>query len=144
MMCLGVGFFASILNGTLCASWTCKSVSFTKLGKFSFIIFSNRFPISCSFSSPSGKCPMRQMLHLLKLSQRLFILSSSFWILFSSCCFAWFFASLGYQIIGLILSFIHSPVVSLKIILYFNYCILCFWIDLFYAVRSSLSSLSIL
>ena len=28
----------------LCASWTCMSNSLTKLGKFSFIIFSNRFP----------------------------------------------------------------------------------------------------
>ena len=51
MMCLGVGLFASIIIGTLCASWTCMSVSFTKLGKFSFTIFSGRSPISCSFSS---------------------------------------------------------------------------------------------
>ena len=46
LMCLGVDLFAPILFGTLCASWTCMSISFTKLGKFSFIIFSNRFPIS--------------------------------------------------------------------------------------------------
>ena len=49
MMCLGMGLFASILFGTLCASWTCMSIFFTKLGKFSFIIFSNRFPISYCF-----------------------------------------------------------------------------------------------
>ena len=54
MMCLGVGLFASILFGTVCVSWTCMSISFTKLGKFSVIIFSNRFLVSCSFSSPSG------------------------------------------------------------------------------------------
>ena len=53
-MYLDVGHLASILFGTLCASWTCMSVSFTKLGEFTFIIFSNRFPISCSFSSSSG------------------------------------------------------------------------------------------
>ena len=53
-MCLGVGLFASIIIGTRCTSWTCMSISFTKLGKFSFTIFSDRFPISYSFSSPSG------------------------------------------------------------------------------------------
>ena len=52
MMCLGVGLFTSILFGILCASWTCASISFTKLGKFPYIIFSNRFSISCPFSSP--------------------------------------------------------------------------------------------
>ena len=72
-----LGLFASILFGTLCASWTCRSISLTKLGEFSFIIFSDGFPISCSYSSPSGT-PMRPMLDLLKLSHRLFILSSFF------------------------------------------------------------------
>ena len=72
MMCLGVGLFASILFGILCASWTCMSISFTKLGKISFNIFSNRFPISCCFYSPltplwcrcwnAGSCP-RGCLH---------------------------------------------------------------------------------
>ena len=51
MMCLGVVLFGSNLFGTLCASWTCMSISFTKLGKFSFIIFSSKFSISCSSSS---------------------------------------------------------------------------------------------
>ena len=49
----GVDLFASILFRTLCASWTYMSTAFTQWGKFSFIIFSNRTPISCSFS-PSG------------------------------------------------------------------------------------------
>ena len=39
MMCHGVGLLASIMFGTFCASWTCMSVSFTKSGKFPFIIF---------------------------------------------------------------------------------------------------------
>ena len=84
MMWHGVVFFVSILFGALCASWTCMSISFTKLR--SFIIFSNKFSISCYFCSPSG-IPMIQMLEHLNLSQRFLSLSSSFFkILFSSCC----------------------------------------------------------
>ena len=86
IMCLGVGLFASILFGTV--SWTCMSISFTKLGKFSFIIFSNRFPISCFFSSPFGT-PMMQMWECLKLSWRLFTLPLNFCIPFYSCCNNW-------------------------------------------------------
>ena len=80
MMCLAVGLFGFILFGTLSTSWTCMFIYFTKLGKCSFIIFSIRFPISCSFSS-SGT-PMMPMLDLLKLSQRLLSLSSLFFIFF--------------------------------------------------------------
>ena len=43
MMCLGVCLSGFILLGTLCTSWTCMSVAFTKLEKFSVIIFSSRF-----------------------------------------------------------------------------------------------------
>ena len=89
MMCLGVSLFGSTLFGTLCASWIYMSISFTKLAKLSFIIFSNRFPIYCSFSS-SGM-PVMQMLHCLKLSQRLLMLSPLFWIPFSFCCSDWLF-----------------------------------------------------
>ena len=92
-MWLGVGLFASILCGTPCASWTCIAISFTKLGKFYFTIFSNRLPISCFFSYPSGTS-MMQMLECLKLSLRLLTLSLVFWILFSSCSDWFIFASL--------------------------------------------------
>ena len=54
MMCFGVVLFGSNLFGTLYASWTYMSISFAKLGKFRFIIFSNKFSVSCSSSSPSG------------------------------------------------------------------------------------------
>ena len=75
MICLGMVLFGSNLFGTLCAFWTCMSISFAKLMKFSFIIFSNRLPISCFFSSPSIT-PMMQMLEHLMMSQRLLTLSS--------------------------------------------------------------------
>ena len=111
MMCVDMGLFASTLFGILCTFWTCMSIPFTKLGKFSFTIFSNRFPLSCSFSYPSGT-HKTQMLDLLELSQNLLILYSFFWISFSSCCSDWlgffFFCFLMFQIIDLILGFIHS------------------------------------
>ena len=50
-MCLGVFLFASNFFGTLWTSW--KSISFAILGKFSFIICSNKFSMSCCCSSPS-------------------------------------------------------------------------------------------
>ena len=76
---LQVTFYFSLaaLFGILCASWTCMSMSFTKIGKFSSIIFSNKFSISHSSSSPSG-IPVIQMLALLEMSQNLLILSSFF------------------------------------------------------------------
>ena len=49
---------------------------FTKVGKFSFIIFSNKLSISCS-SSPSDT-PVIWMLVCLKMSQKLLTLSSFF------------------------------------------------------------------
>ena len=42
MMCLRVSLFASISCGTLCTSWTGMSISFTKLGKYFLIIFSQQ------------------------------------------------------------------------------------------------------
>ena len=67
MMCLDMGLFGFILFGILCASWTSVSFSFTRLEKFSIIIFSNRFSIPCSISSGT---PMMQMLLLLMSSQK--------------------------------------------------------------------------
>ncbi|KAF6109647.1 hypothetical protein HJG60_010885 [Phyllostomus discolor] len=52
MICLRVSLFGLPLNGTLCVSWICVTLSLIKRGKFSNIIFSNRFSVPCS-SSPS-------------------------------------------------------------------------------------------
>ena len=46
-----------------------KSMFFVRLGKFSFIMFSNKFSISFSSSSPSST-PVVQMLERLKMSWR--------------------------------------------------------------------------
>ena len=85
MMCLGVDLFGSNLFGTFCVSWTCMFISFTKLGEFSFIIFSNKFSISCSSSSPSGTSTIWMLAHL-EMSQGLLKFSLFFWILVSSFC----------------------------------------------------------
>ena len=89
MMCFGVFLFGSIFFGNLWASWTCMSVSFTRLGKFSFIIFSNKFSISCYSSSLPGT-PIIRMLEHLKLSSRFLSLSS---FLVSSFCSGQMFIS---------------------------------------------------
>ena len=124
MMCLEVGLFASMLFGTLCASWTCMSISFIKLGKISFIIFSSRFPISCSFCCSSGT-PMMQMLDLLKLSQGLLILSSYFGFFFLlvliGCFLLPYFPNHRFD------SQFHSLYCCFPVNFYFNYWILRFW-----------------
>ena len=70
MMSLGLGLCQSKThhNLGLCAFWNFMSIFFTKLENFSFITFSNRFPISCSFSYPSGM-PVLWMSDLLKLKR---------------------------------------------------------------------------
>ena len=85
VMCLGVNLFGLIFFGTLCASWIYMSTSFTNLGVFSMISFSNKFSISYSLSSPSST-PTMQMSVRLMLSQRLLTLSSFWGGSFSSCC----------------------------------------------------------
>ena len=132
-MCLDVFLFGSRFFGTLWASCTCTSISYAKLGKFSFIIFSNKFWISC-FSLSSSGTPMMRVLECLKLSQRLLTLSSIFWY-YSFFLLYWLDAfSSVFQIIDLILSFIPSPVGSLYIFLYFTLYRLYFFILWLYSV----------
>ena len=90
-MCLGVRFLGSNFFGTLWASWTSwTSISFARLGKFCDIICSNKFSISCSYSSSPGT-PMIWILERLKISLRFLRLSSFFWILVSSFRSSWMF-----------------------------------------------------
>ena len=144
MICLGVILFASIFLGTLCASQTCMSVSFTKLGNFFFsLFFQVDLQFLALFSSPSGT-PMIQMLECLKLSQRLLILSSFLKVLFSSCSDWLFFASLCSK--SLIWFSASSPLLLFPCKFFFISIRVSFvygWI-IFMLLRSSLSSLSIL
>ena len=68
-MCLGVFLLRFILYGTLCASWTWLTISFSMLGKFSTIISSKFFSYPFFFSSSSGTPIIWMLVHLI-LSQR--------------------------------------------------------------------------
>ena len=74
-MCLGVFHLGFILFGTLWVSWTCVTVSFPILGKFSAIISSSIFSWPSFLSSSSGT-PVIWMLGHFTLSQRSLKLSS--------------------------------------------------------------------
>ena len=124
----------------LCASWTCMSISFTRLGKFSFIICSNKFSISCSSSSPSGT-PMIQMLVHLKLSHRFLNLSLVFWILVFSFCSDWLFIS---SCCSKSLIWIPASFPSLLVPCRFFFISLCNFHFFLYFLPYSMSSLSIL
>ena len=84
-MCLGVFLLGFILYGTLCASWTWLTTSFSMLGKFKTIISSKIFSYPLFFSSSSGT-PIIQMLVHLILSQRSLRLSSVLFSLFTLFC----------------------------------------------------------
>ena len=84
-MCLGVFLLGFILYGTLCASWTWLTISFSMLKKFSTIVSSKIFSYPFFFSSSSGT-PIIQMLVNLILSQRSLRLSSVLFILFILFC----------------------------------------------------------
>ena len=128
MMRLGVflfgsNFFGSNFFGTLWASWTSwKSISFSRLGKFSFIICSNKFSISCYCSSPSGT-PIIQILECFRLSQRFVRLSSLFEFLFlhfvlDGCLF---FSFCSKFLLWLLVSFL-SPLVP------WIFCFISVWV----------------
>ena len=84
-MCLGMFLLGFILYGTLWASWTWLTISFSMLGKFSTIISSKIFSYPFFFSSFSGT-PIIQMLVHLILPQRSLRLSSVLFILFTLFC----------------------------------------------------------
>ena len=139
MMCLGVCFLGANFFGTLWASWTSwKSISFARLGKFSFIIFSNKFSISFCYSCPSGT-PIICILEHFRLSQRFVKVSSLFQILVSSFWSGWMFIFfLLFQIIALSPGFLPITVGSLNILLYFTWGILHLIFSFFNQAQSDL------
>ena len=86
-MCLGMFLLGCILYGTLCASWTWLTISFSMLGKFSALISSKNFSYPFFFSSSSGT-PIIQMLVHFTLCQRSLRLSSVLFILLTLFCSA--------------------------------------------------------
>ena len=93
MICLGVFLLGSSFFGTLWVSWTSwKSISFARLGKFSFIICSNKFSIFLFFLF-SFWHPYNSDVERFKMSWRFLSLSSFFWILVSSFFSGWIFLS---------------------------------------------------
>ena len=142
MMCLCVFLFGFNFFGTLWASWTSwKSVSFTRWGKFSFIVCSDTFSISCCCSSPPGTLII-QILEHLKLFQRFLSLSSFFKILVSSFCSSWMFifSFCSKLLLWLLVSFLSLLVPWIS-------CYISFWVSFtcfFIFQPSSISSVSIL
>ena len=96
-------------------------ISFARLGKFSFIICSNKFSIFCSSSSPSGT-PIIQMLECLKMSWR-FLSQSSFYL--NSCFFILYWLNVYFflllQTIDLSPSFLPVTVGFLNILVHFGH-----------------------
>ena len=133
IVCLGVVLFGSNWLGTLCASWTYMSISFTKFRKFSFIIFSNK--INFLFFLFSFWHPYFRMLVCLEMSQRLLSLSSLFWIIFlPAVLINCFFPSLCSKLLTWFSTSSPPLLVPCRFFLYFTKCNLYFCLGLFYAV----------
>ena len=92
-MCFGMFLLGFILYGTLCASWTWLTISFSVLGRFSIIISSKIFSYAFFFSSYSETLIIQMLVNLI-LSQRSLRLSSVPFILFSLFCSSEFIATI--------------------------------------------------
>ena len=131
-MRLGVFHLGFILYGTLWVSWTWMTISFPILGKFSTIITFSIFSWPFFLSSSSG-APLTWMLGCLALSQRSLRLSSFLLILFFffPLCFIYFYHSTFYLTYPIF--FLHySTVCSLQNVFDLIYCIIHYWLTLFY------------
>ena len=124
-MCLGVFLLGFILYGTLCASWTWLTISFSMLGKFSTIISSKIFLIPFLFLFffwNSYNLNVDAFDTVPEVSET--ILSSfhsfSFILLFGS-----YFHYFIFQLTDLFFCFRYSAVDSFQSIFNFSNCIVC-------------------
>ena len=124
-MCLGMFLLGFILFGTLCASWTWLTSSFSMLGKFSTIISSKIFSYPFFFCSSSGT-PIIRMLGCLILSQRSQRLSSVLFILFYFILFfRSYFHNFVSQLTDSFFCFSFSGIDSFWSIFNFSNCVVC-------------------
>ena len=122
---LGVFRPGFILVGTLWVSWTCVTISFPILGKFSPIIPLSIFSESFFLSSSSGT-PIIRMLGCLILSQRSQRLSSVLFILFYFILFfRSYFHNFVSQLTDSFFCFSCSGIDSFWSIFNFSNCVVC-------------------
>ena len=111
-----MGLSGFVLFKSLCPSCSWISVSFSRLGNFSAIIFSDTFVIS-SFSSPSGILVIRMLVCLSMLVCEDYsrcLLNCCYFFSFSFCCSDW------------VISIIFCLPDHLCILLYHSVCYLFF------------------
>ena len=108
-VCLGLFHLEFFLYGTLCASWTWLSSSFSMLGKFSTIISSKIFSYPFFYSSSSGTPIIRILVHLM-WSQRSLRLSSALFILFTLFCSSQVTSTILFQLADSLFCFTYSAV----------------------------------
>ena len=130
-MRLGMLQLRLILFGILWVSWAWVTISFSILRKFSTIISSSIFSWPFFLSSSSGT-PMIRMLGCWTLSQRSLRLSSFLLILlyFFHFCFIYYHHSIFHLTYPIFASVI--LLVSFQSAFYLSYCIIHYWLNLFY------------
>ena len=89
-VCLGAFLIGFIFPGTLCASWTCLTISFPMFGMFSAIISSNIFSGPFCLYSPSGNPIMQMLVHLIFFQRSLMLSSFLLFIFLYSVLQQWF------------------------------------------------------
>ena len=87
IMCPGLDLWVHLLWSSL-GSWLWVSVSFSRLGTFSAIIYSNKFSAPFSLSSPSGTPKMWMLFHLMLSQMSLKLPLLNFVFLFATL-FGW-------------------------------------------------------
>ena len=124
-MCLGMGLFVFILFETFYISLTCMSISFTRLGKLSFIIFSYRFSIPCPLLFPVPH--VADVGKLVVVPESLYIILTFlilfFFLLFKLGVFGFIISQISDLILYFIYSFVDFLVLFLCFLVPFFVCL---------------------